>query len=115
MAMIGVGCLILSVQRMAAPIRIYHEQKTAIEHAAASDIMISQVKGYGDNIASVFGTQDFWLVLIRELIVINRGERDQIVSLNLWLPLAHDGVTLSPQVDPPTNPGKISLRHEFSV
>lgn len=77
--------------------------------AKTSDITLSQLRGHGDNIQSTYGSSDSWLVLIRDLIVVNRSERDEVVSLKLWWPLNNDEVVFSPQTAPPPSIGKVSL------
>jgi hypothetical protein len=80
--------------------------------ARTSDITLSQLRGHGDNIQTIYGTSDSWLVLIRDLILLNRNERDEVVSLKLWWPLKNDGVVFSPQTAaPPASPniGQVSL------
>ena len=77
--------------------------------ARISDITISQLRGHGDNIQSTYGSSDSWLVLIRDLILVNRSERDEVVSLKLWWPLNNDAVIFSPQTAPPPNIGHVSL------
>lgn len=108
-AMIAVGFLILIGRLAAAPVRIDQEQRQAIELARTSGITISQLRGHGDNIQSTYGSPDSWFVLIRDLIIVNRSERDEVVSLTLWWPLRSGEVTFSPQTTPPPNVGQISL------
>ena len=108
-ATIAIGFLILMARLMAAPVLIDQEQRRAIELARTSGITISQLRGHGDNIQSTYGSSDSWLVLIRDLIIVNRSERDEVVSLTLWWPLKSGAVTFSPQTTPPPNVGSISL------
>ena len=81
--------------------------------ARTSDITLSQLRGHGDNIQAIWGSSDSWLVLIRDLILVNRGERDEVLSLKLCWPLNNDVLVFSPQTAlPPTRPpniGDVSL------
>jgi len=111
-AMIVAGVLILLGRLMAAPVFIDQEQQRTIELARTSDITLSQLRGHGDNIQTIYGSSDSWLVLLRDLILLNRNERDEVVSLKLWWPLTNDGVVFSPQTAaPPASPniGQVSL------
>jgi hypothetical protein len=110
-AMIVVGVLILLGRLMAAPVFIDQEQQRAIELPRTPDITLSQLRGHGENIQTIYGTSDSWLVLLRDLILLNRNERDEVVSLKLWWPLKNDAVVFSPQTAPPVSPniGQVSL------
>ena len=67
------------------------------------DIIISQPRGHGDELSSAHGGEDSWLVLIRDLTVVNRSGRDEVVSLKLWWSLGNNDVVFSPQKDPTPN------------
>lgn len=69
--------------------------------AKLSDITITQLTGHGDNIQTVYRSTDSWLVLIRDITVVNNTERDEVVSLRLWWPLNNGAVTFTPQKEHP--------------
>lgn len=71
--------------------------------ARTSEIAISQLRGHGDNLYSTYSSRDLLFVLIRDLILVNRSERDEVVSLKLWLPLNNSEVVFSPQTEPLPN------------
>jgi len=74
------------------------------------DIAISQPRGHGDNLHSVYGDSDPRLVVIRNLTVVNRSEKGDVVALKLWLPLNNDGLLFSPQTTLPSRDiGEVSL------
>jgi len=106
---IMIGFLILIARLIAAPVFIDQEQGLAIELARTSGITISQLRGHGDNIQTIYGSSDSWLVLIRDLLIVNRSERDEVVSLTLCWPLKSGAVTFSPQRTLPPNERQIPL------
>jgi len=74
------------------------------------DITISQPRGHGDNLHSVYGDSDPRLVVIRGVTVVNRSDKDDVVALKLWLPLNNDGLLFSPQTTLPSRDiGQVSL------
>jgi hypothetical protein len=81
--------------------------------ARTSDITLSQLRGHGDNTQAIWTSSDSWLALIRDLILVNRDERDEVVSLKLCWPLNNDMLFFSPQTAlPPALPpniGHVSL------
>jgi hypothetical protein len=109
-AVIGVGFLILMARLIAAPVFIDQDQRRAIELATKSGLFLSQPRGHGDNIHSVYGDSDPRLVVIRNVIVVNRSDKNEVVSLKLWLPLNPDGLLFSPQTTLPSRDiGQVSL------
>jgi hypothetical protein len=109
-AIIGVGLLIFMFRLIAAPVLIDEEQRWAIDRATKSGLFLSQPRGHGDNIHSVYDDSDPRIVVIRDVIVVNRSDKDEVVSLKLWLPLNHNGLLFSPQTTLPSKDiGHVSL------
>jgi hypothetical protein len=109
-AITGVGLLIFMFRVIAAPVFIDQEQRRAIDLATKSGLFLSQPRGHVDNIHSVYGDSDPRLVVIRDVIVVNRSDKDEVVTLKLWLPLNKDGLLFSPQTTLPSRDiGHVSL------
>jgi len=101
LAMIMIGILILIGELTVAPVRIDEELRRAIRAPAVS---VRQRPGLGDNIQSRYSTADSVIVIIRDLIIVNQDDRDDVVSLKLWVPVNNSEVTFSPQAGPPPAP-----------
>jgi hypothetical protein len=88
------------------PYTLYAQLSDKLE----SDISISQIRGHGTNLVSTYISPDSWFVLVRDLLIVNRSERDEVVSLDLWWPLQNGGsLTVSPQTTPPPELAAVSL------
>jgi len=89
---------------------IDQEQRRTIDLASKSDLSLSQPRGHGDNIHSVYSDSDPRLVVIRDVVIVNRSDRDDVVTLKLWLPLDKEGLLFSPQTKLPSRDiGQVSL------